>query len=95
MLHTLSHSPWQCDIEALVKMLREGDDLLLIQDGVLAAIEDSRFVEILTNAPISVSALKEDIDARGLAGQISAKIDVVGYTDFVNLAVTHFSQMNW
>jgi tRNA 2-thiouridine synthesizing protein B len=76
-------------------MLREGDDLLLIQDGVLAAIEGSRFVEILTNAPISVSALKEDIDARGLAGQISAKIDVVGYTDFVNLAVTHSSQMNW
>ncbi|HDX4052132.1 TPA: sulfurtransferase complex subunit TusB [Enterobacter soli] len=95
MLHTLSHSPWQCDIEALVRMLREGDDLLLIQDGVLAAIEGSRFVEILTNAPISVSALKEDIDARGLAGQISAKIDVVGYTDFVNLAVTHPSQMNW
>ncbi|HDR2472187.1 sulfurtransferase complex subunit TusB [Enterobacter soli] len=95
MLHTLSHSPWQCDIEALVRMLREGDDLLLIQDGVLAAIEDSRFVEILTNAPISVSALKDDIDARGLAGQISAKIDVVGYTDFVNLAVTHSSQMNW
>ncbi|AEN66751.1 Protein tusB [Enterobacter soli] len=95
MLHTLSHSPWQCDIEALVRMLREGDDLLLIQDGVLAAIEGSRFVEILTNAPISVSALKEDIDARGLSGQISAKIDVVGYTDFVNLAVTHSSQMNW
>lgn len=95
MLHTLSHSPWQCDIEALVRMLREGDDLLLIQDGVLAAIEGSRFVEILTNAPISVSALKEDIDARGLAGQISAKIDVVGYTDFVNIAVTHSSQMNW
>ncbi|HED3852666.1 sulfurtransferase complex subunit TusB [Enterobacter soli] len=95
MLHTLSHSPWQCDIEALVRMLREGDDLLLIQDGVLAAIEGSRFVEILTNAPISVSALKEDIDARGLVGQISAKIDVVGYTDFVNLAVTHSSQMNW
>ena len=95
MLHTLSHSPWQCDIEALVRMLREGDDLLLIQDGVLAAIEDSRFVEILTNAPISVSALKEDIDARGLAGQISAKINVVGYTDFVNLAVKHAGQMNW
>ena len=95
MLHTLSHSPWQCDIEALVRMLREGDDLLLIHDGVLAAIEGSRFIEILTNAPISVSALKEDIDARGLSGQISAKIDVVGYTDFVNLTVTHASQMNW
>jgi tRNA 2-thiouridine synthesizing protein B len=74
MLHTLSHSPWQCDIEALVRMLREGDDLLLIQDGVLAAIEGNRFVEILTNAPISVSALKEDIDARVLLVKFQPKL---------------------
>lgn len=58
MLHTLSRSPWQCDIDTLLSMLREGDDLLLIQDGVLAALEGSRFVEILANAPITVSALK-------------------------------------
>ena len=95
MLHTLSPSPRQCDIDALLSMLREGDDLLLIQDGVIAALDGSRFVEILSNAPISLSALKDDLDARGLAGQISAKIDVVGYTDFVNLTVKHASQMNW
>lgn len=95
MLHTLRHSPWQCDIKGLLRMLGEGDDLLLIQDGVLAAIEGSRFVEILNNAPITVSALKEDIDARGLVGQISAKIDAVSYTDFVNLTVKHTTQMSW
>jgi len=95
MLHTLSRSPWQCDIESLLSMVREGDVLLLIQDGVLAAVEGSRFVDILSNAPISVSALKDDIDARGLAGQISAKINVVSYTDFVNLAVQHTGHMNW
>lgn len=95
MLHTLSHSPWQCDIDGLQRMLRDGDALLLIQDGVLAAVEGSRYVEILTNTPIKVYALKDDIDARGLAGQISARIDVVGYNDFVNLAVAHTSQMNW
>lgn len=95
MLHTLSHSPWQCDIDALMSMLREGDDLLLIQDGVAAALEGSRFVEILNSAPISLSALKDDLDARGLTGQISSKINVVGYTDFVNLTVKHPSQMNW
>lgn len=95
MLHTLSHSPWQCDIDGLLRMLADGDDLLLIQDGVLAAIEGSRFVEMLNNAPITVSALKEDIDARGLSAQISAKIDVVSYTDFVNLSVKHTTQMSW
>ncbi|MCP5699788.1 sulfurtransferase TusB, partial [Klebsiella pneumoniae] len=25
MLHTLSRSPWQCDIDTLLSMLREGD----------------------------------------------------------------------
>lgn len=95
MLHTLRHSPWQCDIEGMLRMLGEGDDVLLIQDGVLAAIEGSRFVEILNNAPITVFALKDDIDARGLAGQISAKIDAVSYTDFVNLTVKHITQMSW
>ncbi len=95
MLHTLSHSPWQCDIESLLSMVREGDALLLIQDGVQAAVEGSRFVDILNNAPISVSALKDDINARGLAGQISTKINVVSYTDFVNLAVQHTGHMNW
>lgn len=69
--------------------------MLLIQDGVLAAVEGSRFVDILCNAPISVSALKDDIEARGLIGQISTKIDVVSYTDFVNLAIQHTGQMNW
>jgi tRNA 2-thiouridine synthesizing protein B len=42
MLHTLSRSPWQCDIDGLQRMLCDGDALLLIQDGVLAAIEGSR-----------------------------------------------------
>ncbi|WP_407438653.1 sulfurtransferase complex subunit TusB [Lelliottia sp.] len=95
MLHTLSHSPWHADIEGLLRILGDGDELLLIQDGVLAAIDGGRFIEILNNAPIKVIALKDDIDARGLAGQISTKIDVVGYTDFVKLTIKHSTQMSW
>ena len=95
MLHTLRHSPWQADIEGLLRMLGDGDELLLIQDGVFAAIDGGRFIEMLNNAPITVLALKDDIDARGLAGQISTKIDVVGYTDFVKLAIKHSTQMSW
>jgi tRNA 2-thiouridine synthesizing protein B len=46
------------------------------------------------NAPITLSALQDDLDARGLAGQIADSV-VVGYTDFVRLTVKHAGQLNW
>ncbi|GHD95246.1 MULTISPECIES: sulfurtransferase complex subunit TusB [Pseudocitrobacter] len=95
MLHTLSISPWHTDMNALMRVLKEGDDLLLRADGVVAAIEGSRFLDILRSAPISLHVLQEDVEARGLCGQISNSVVRVSYTDFVRLAVKHASQMAW
>lgn len=95
MLHTLRHSPWQCDITGLLRMLQAGDDLLLIEDGVSAALEGSRYLESLLAAPITVYVLEEDIRARGLSAQISDSVVRVSYTDFVRLAVKHSAQMAW
>lgn len=95
MLHTLSHSPWQCDFATLLRTLNAGDDLLLIQDGVLAGIEGGRFLELLLTAPISLYALNDDIEARGLSAQFSNSIDRVGYTHFVSLTVKHRNQIAW
>lgn len=95
MLHILSISPWHTDMNALMRVLKEGDDLLLRADGVVAAIEGSRFLDILRSAPISVHVLQEDVEARGLCGQISNSVVRVSYTDFVRLAVKHASQMAW
>jgi len=95
MLHTLRHSPWQCDIAGLIRMLQPGDDLLLLQDGAIAALEGSRYLESLLAAPITVYVLEEDIRARGVAAQISGNVVSVGYTDFVRLTVKHSAQMAW
>ncbi|MGR4051712.1 sulfurtransferase complex subunit TusB [Kosakonia cowanii] len=95
MLLTLSRSPWQCDMTALLRILRPGDDLLLLSDGVLAALDGSPFVELLLNAPITLHVLKDDVDARGLAAQISSSAVSVSYTDFVSLAVKNTVQLNW
>ncbi|MBD8168883.1 sulfurtransferase complex subunit TusB [Erwinia persicina] len=95
MLHTLMTSPFRTDISALLRLLAEGDAVLLLQDGVIAALEGNRVLEALLNAPISVYALREDLDARGLAAQISSKVTVVSYTGFVELAVSHPQQMTW
>ncbi|WP_054177829.1 sulfurtransferase complex subunit TusB [Trabulsiella odontotermitis] len=95
MLHTLRCSPWHADIDALLRLVKEGDDLLLLSDGVLAAVEGSRFIEILKKAPISLHVLQEDVEARGLSGQISSSVVRVDYTDFVRLTVKHPGLLAW
>lgn len=95
MLHILRHSPWHCDMDALLRMLQAGDDLLLLSDGVIACLEGGRYLDLLLAAPISLHALEEDIAARGLSGQISTNVTRVSYNDFVSLTVKHASQMTW
>lgn len=95
MLHILHRSAWLTDFSSLLRLIAEDDELLLLQDGVTAAIEGSRFLESLKNASINVYVLEEDIKARGLGGQISDSVVRVGYTDFVRLTVKHLSQMTW
>jgi tRNA 2-thiouridine synthesizing protein B len=45
MLHTLSVSPWHADIAAMLRLMEQGDDLLLLSDGVTAAIAGGRFLK--------------------------------------------------
>ncbi len=95
MLHTLTASPFKTDLAAIVRLFAAGDDVLLIQDGVLAAIEGTRGLEILQKAPISLYVLEEDVVARGLSAQISTSVATVSYTDFVALTVKNPQQMTW
>ncbi|EGT4372412.1 sulfurtransferase complex subunit TusB [Cronobacter malonaticus] len=95
MLYTLSHSPWQVDIHALLRLVRPGDDILLMQDGVVAAVKDNGHLATLLASPARVVALQNDVEARGLAAQISSSIDTISYTEFVKLTVKHASQMAW
>ena len=95
MLHTLSVSPWHADIAAMLRLMEHGDDLVLLSDGVTAAIADGRFLEILQSTPITLYVLQDDVDARGLAGQIADSVGRVSYTDFVRLTVKHADQLAW
>ncbi|PVZ78194.1 sulfurtransferase complex subunit TusB [Serratia sp. S1B] len=95
MLYTLSRSPTHCDLPALLRLMAPGDDLLLLQDGVLAGLIGSVSLDSLFNAPISLYALQDDLDARGLAGYFSHKIAIISYTDFVRLTEKHHSQIAW
>jgi len=95
MLYTLLQSPWQCDMESLLLLLQEGDDLLLLQDGVTAALEGSQMYIKLSASPATLWVLQEDVAARGLGAQISTKVARLDYIGFVALTVKHQQQVAW
>lgn len=95
MLYTLLQSPWQCDLDSLLLLLNEGDDLLLLQDGVTAAIVNSQMLEKLSTSPATLWVLAEDVAARGLIEQISTKVARLDYTGFVALTAKHQQQVAW
>lgn len=95
MLFTLANSPQACDFPTLVSLIGSQDALLLMQDGVLAALKDSAAHQYLATAEHSVYALSEDLAARGLVGQISHNITLIDYTGFVALTEKHPQQIAW
>lgn len=95
MLHIFSTSPYQSDFPAFVRTLKEGDEVMLIQDGVLAALANSPKLESLLNVPLSLYVLADDLEARGLVAQISTSATTVSYTDFVALTVKNPQLMTW
>ncbi|NHB89269.1 sulfurtransferase complex subunit TusB [Photorhabdus tasmaniensis] len=95
MLYTVGRSPYQCDFKVIFNLLASGDDILFMQDGVLASIDGNYCLPALIDHGVTLYVLKEDIEARGLAGRISDKVQVIDYTDFVNLTVKHHQQFAW
>ncbi|WP_457913607.1 sulfurtransferase complex subunit TusB [Candidatus Gillettellia adelgis] len=95
MLHTLSQSPAQCDLFALMRFMVEGDDLLLLQDGVLSGLEGNTYLQLLLSTRISLHALQDDLEARGLVTFFSKAINVIKYHDFLTLTEKHRNQMAW
>ena len=95
MLYTLGRTPTQCDLPALLRLVQQNDALLLLQDGVLAGLAGSGSLEQLLDTQVTLYALRDDLDARGLSGHISHKITVISYTGFVALTEKHHSQIAW
>lgn len=95
MLYMLLQSPWQCDLDSLLLLLQEGDDLLLLQDGVSAALAGSQMLIKLSASPATLWVLEEDVGARGLDEQISTNVARLDYTGFVAMTAKHPQQVAW
>ncbi|UXI01540.1 sulfurtransferase complex subunit TusB [Photobacterium sp. TY1-4] len=96
MLHTIMTSPFQSQaLRRCLRYLAPQDEILLIQDAVVAGTEKNAWSEALTQAGVNIYVLEVDLVARGLREQMNERIHVVDYSGFVGLTERHESQMKW
>ncbi|PHM74536.1 sulfurtransferase complex subunit TusB [Xenorhabdus kozodoii] len=95
MLYTVSRSPYHDDVNAMLGLVSDTDDILLMQNGVLLGINENRYLTELLRTGAGIYVLKEDLAARGLIEQISDGVMVIDYKGFVSLTVKHQQNFAW
>ena len=92
-LHIINKQLPAQGLSACLRVLRPGDAILLIEDGVylcatkpIAALPDT----------VHCHVLQEDLQARGLALPVAAdNCQMVNYTGFVTLVCSHSRSLGW
>jgi tRNA 2-thiouridine synthesizing protein B len=91
MLHTINKSPFESStLEDCVRFIADDDAVLLFEDGVYAAINNSKKSDII-NAVLKtnkVYALQADLKARGISSLIDG-VEIADYEKFVDLVEEH------
>ena len=92
ILHTLNALPDSGAWQDCLVVLAPGDALLLLGDGVYAALVGSNRLEELD---VPVYVLAPDAIARGVAGRLAADVQQVDMAGFVELTERFARQMAW
>jgi tRNA 2-thiouridine synthesizing protein B len=100
MLHTIHNSPFASnDLESCLRVVRAGDDLLLYEDAVIAALVDSEWADKfsgLSRLGIVISVLRPDLEARGVpTGRLVDSVETTDYAGFVGLVEKHKVTQAW
>jgi tRNA 2-thiouridine synthesizing protein B len=98
MLHTVNKSPFEKNsFESCLAHAQKGSTILLIEDGVYAATQNTAVSEALTKAmaDFTICALEPDLKARGIRGKVMDGIKLVDYSGFVDLVVANDKVQAW
>ena len=99
ILHTVNKSPFEKNsLDTCLRMSMPGSSILLIEDGVYAALAGGEMSSALTAAMTDrkVSVLGPDLKARGLGEDgLLEGIEVVDYDGFVRLAADSSKVQSW
>jgi tRNA 2-thiouridine synthesizing protein B len=95
MLHLVNKSPYERNsLSTCVGYVKEGDALLLIEDGVYAAVKGGAAAAKLRG--LDVSVLGPDLAARGIGeDKLVDGVEVVDYAAFVDLVEAKDKVQSW
>ena len=98
-LHTVNKSPFERNaLESCLRLAKKGSSVLLFEDGVIGAMQNTKFSEKVTQAMKNLSfyVLSPDIKARGLNdNKVIDGIKVIDYDGFVDLTTEHNTVQSW
>jgi tRNA 2-thiouridine synthesizing protein B len=98
-LHLVNKSPTERNtLESCLRLAKAGSTLLLIEDGVYAALDGAASADAVKArmGELTIYVLGPDVDARGLAGlTLIDGLDVVDYGGFVDLVAQHDTTQSW
>jgi len=98
ILHTVNKSPYDTvALESCLAHCKPGSSVLLIEDGIYAALKNAKYSDKIKNAmkDISVYVLEPDLNARGVQDQLLDGVKTVDYAGFVDLSVEHDKVQAW
>ncbi len=95
MLHVVNKSPYDaCSLETASSIMKGDDALLLIEDGVYAAVKNGKAAARLKG--LKVSVLGPDLAARGIGeDKLVDGITIVDYAGFVDMVETNDKVQSW
>jgi tRNA 2-thiouridine synthesizing protein B len=98
-LHTINKSPFERNsLTSCLRFAVDGCAVLLMEDGVVGAMQGTRLAPLVTEAldKVTIYALGPDIQARGLReNQVIDGIRIVDYDGFVDLTAEHDRVQAW
>ena len=94
VLHTVNASPSAVAYRDCLRLLGTGDALLLMGDGVYAALADTETCEALLSRDIEVYLLDGDVRAAGVEACLGVGT-VLDMAEFVGLTERYDRQLAW
>ena len=99
MLHTVNKSPFEKNsLETCLRLAKPGNDILLIEDGVYAAMNGTSVAGTISAATknFQIYVLGPDLASRGVAKEeLIDGVEVVDYDGFVRLAAQNDTVQSW